>query len=492
MTTAERQREDPAGHEGVSFATGRPLTELWLRVGPGALVLALLTLAALDASTERPPWATPLLVVAAVAAAVALSVAIGRLQRAWAAVHEQRMDHERRCSQTLERAADGILSVDIEGRLAGADEGAASLFGYSVTELSEVALSTLVQLPARHDEPVDNAAISLPAFGEKVKARGTTRTKRSLALDVICVAPPRADGSQVWLLLWDRTELAEAKRKLARLEFIAEESPHPILEVNTTGDVSFTNASADRLFPELKAQGSSHPLLQEMGSVSERLSRGREGSLIREITVGTSLWEQHIAYVPSTGTLRVFSFDVTDRREALRDALTGLPNRASFMRRLNRVAALADGDPSYAFAVLFLDLDRFKVLNDTLGHATGDDLLKAVAGRLETCLRPNDMVARMGGDEFTILLDGVRDEAESEAITARILGRLHAPFELNAQTVFTSASVGIAMSPVGYDEPADMVAFADAAMYRAKTEGRARQVTFDTAVDGQAVPGRLF
>jgi len=492
VATVERQAEGSTSRKGVSFATGRPLTELWLRVGPGALVLALLTLAALNASPEAPAWATPLLVVIGVAAGLALSVAIGRLQQAWAMVHQQRVDHERRCSQTLESAADGILSVDIKGCLAGADDGAAALFGYSVGELSGVPLSTLIQLPAAPDESVDNADASLPAFGERVQARGTSRTKRSLALDVISVAPPRADGSQVWLLLWDRTEFAEAKRKVARLEFIAEESPHPIVEVDAVGDLSFTNASADRLFPDLKGQASSHLLLQELESISERLRRGGESSLIREITVGAGLWEQHIAYVPSTGTLRVFSFDVTDRREALRDVLTGLPNRASFMRRLNRVSALADGDPSYAFAVLFLDLDRFKVLNDTLGHATGDDLLKAVAGRLEACLRPNDMVARMGGDEFTILLDGVRDQSESEAITARILERLHAAFELNAQTVFTSASVGIAMSPVGYDEPADMVAFADAAMYRAKTEGRARQIVFDASVDGQAVPGRLF
>ena len=492
MGTAEREREDSGRHDAASFATGRPLTELWLRIGPGALVLALLTLAALNAAPDTPAWASPLLVVVAVVAGLALSVAIGRLQRGWATVHQQRVDQERLCSQTLEHAADGILSVDLEGRLAGADEGAAALFGYSVAELSGVALATLIQLPAGSDDAVENAAASLPAFGEKVQASGTSRSARSLVVDVVTVPPPRADGSQVWLLLWDRTELAEAKRKLARLEFIAEESPHPIVEVDTAGDISFTNASAERLFPELKSQGPSHILLQDLGSIAEQLHTGRERSLIREIVIGAGLWEQHITYVPSNGTLRVFSFDVTDRREALRDGLTGLPNRASFLRRLNRVAALADGDPTYAFAVLFLDLDRFKVLNDTLGHPTGDDLLKAVAERLETCLRPNDMVARMGGDEFTILLDGVRDQSEAEAITARILERVHASFELNAQTVFTSASVGIALSPVGYDDPADMVAFADAAMYRAKTEGRARQIVFDVSVDGQSVPGRLF
>jgi diguanylate cyclase (GGDEF)-like protein len=142
----------------------------------------------------------------------------------------------------------------------------------------------------------------------------------------------------------------------------------------------------------------------------------------------------------------------------------------------------------YLFAVLFLDLDGFKMINDSLGHAIGDQLLVGVANRLEKCLRISDTVtrieklytlARLGGDEFTILLDQVKDSSDATLVADRIMKAIAAPFELGGRKLFTSVSIGIALSNIGYDKPEDLLRDADTAMYRAKTLGKGRYEVFD-------------
>ena len=187
--------------------------------------------------------------------------------------------------------------------------------------------------------------------------------------------------------------------------------------------------------------------------------------------------------------------DITERKQAeqqlvhhaLHDSLTGLANRALFMDRLQQAIGRSRRLGSYQFAVLFIDLDRFKVLNDSLGHTVGDQLLIAIARRLETGLRSVDTIARLGGDEFTILLEGIHAETEACQLADRIHLALQEPFDLSGQEVFTSASIGIAMSETEYDRPEDLLRNADTAMYRAKTLGRSRHALFDTAMHKRAV-----
>ena len=175
------------------------------------------------------------------------------------------------------------------------------------------------------------------------------------------------------------------------------------------------------------------------------------------------------------------------RHNAFHDVLTGLPNRALLMERLERSLRQSQQDPHYQFAVLFLDLDRFKVLNDSLGHLIGDELLCAIAHRLKSCLSPKDTVARFGGDEFTILLEDIDDLSAAIQVAEQIQAALASSFVLRQQEVFTTVSIGIAPSHPHYRRPEELLRNADIAMYSAKNLGRARYSVFDTAMHAQAV-----
>jgi diguanylate cyclase (GGDEF)-like protein/PAS domain S-box-containing protein len=187
--------------------------------------------------------------------------------------------------------------------------------------------------------------------------------------------------------------------------------------------------------------------------------------------------------------------DITDRKEAeakfqhaaLHDALTGLPNRTLLADRLRLAIARMNRTGLHQFAVLFLDVDRFKIVNDSLGHAFGDQLLVEVSRRLERCVRKMDTVARLGGDEFAVLLDGVAGPHEAIQTAERILDSVSRPCELGDHEVMGSASIGIAFSQTGYQTPEDMLRDADTAMYRAKSNGKARYEVFDVKMHAHAV-----
>jgi len=214
-----------------------------------------------------------------------------------------------------------------------------------------------------------------------------------------------------------------------------------------------------------------------------------------------------------TEKLVIVNRDITERKRAeeiiahnaLYDGLTDLPNRALFLDRVRHVLVLSNRHISYKFAVLFIDLDDFKVFNESLGHAAGDVLLVQIARRLSASIRGVDTVsrsvltqaaspvaseaslARLGGDEFTILLEGIRDCGDAIRVAERLQERLANPFEVNEQQVVTTASIGIAFCATSYTNSEDLVRDAEIAMYRAKREGKARCQVFDHAMHTLAV-----
>lgn len=167
------------------------------------------------------------------------------------------------------------------------------------------------------------------------------------------------------------------------------------------------------------------------------------------------------------------------RHQALHDPLTELPNRELLTQHLEGVIARSQRRPDYHYAVVCLDLDRFKTVNDSLGHTVGDMFLQEITQRLRYVLSPQDFLARMGGDEFVIVFDQLRDQTQAEAMTKHLLHRLSLPFQINQYLLHTTASLGLVMGTPTYTNPEDLLRDADTAMYLAKAEGKNRYEVFD-------------
>lgn len=175
------------------------------------------------------------------------------------------------------------------------------------------------------------------------------------------------------------------------------------------------------------------------------------------------------------------------KHEAFHDGLTGLPNRAALLMRLRHVLDRFREDPTRLFAVLFLDLDRFKVVNDSVGHLLGDELLIEAGRRIASCVRAPDSISRLGGDEFTILLEDIDNKEDACLVASRVLEALVDPIRLGDKEIYTSASIGIALAHAHYQLPEELLRDADVAMYRAKARGRQRFELFDEQLRREAL-----
>jgi Amt family ammonium transporter len=307
-----------------------------------------------------------------------------------------------------------------------------------------------------------------------------------------------------------RRAAEELATERAFLDQLIENAPEAIVVVDNDDRIQRANAEFTRLFGYQTQEAVGRlvndliappHLHDEAIGITRRVARGevvshetvrrrKDGSLVHVSILATPV-RRRGQQVAVFGIYR----DISDRKRAeeqllhlaIRDELTGLANRALFRDLVARSIGRGKRREDYAYAVLVLDIDRFKLVNESLGHSTGDQLLRAVARRLERCTRPGDTVARLGGDEFALFLDDIGDVGDAIRVAERILHELRLPFVLVDQEVFTSASIGIALSASRYDRPDDFLRDADLAMYRAKELGGARHQVFQADMHAHAV-----
>jgi diguanylate cyclase (GGDEF)-like protein/PAS domain S-box-containing protein len=302
------------------------------------------------------------------------------------------------------------------------------------------------------------------------------------------------EREQITKLLQESEEKLESiLNSLEEVVWSAEVATNNLLFLNPAAQGVY-GRSVDELLnnPDLRLE-SIHPEDRDLVELSLASSFNHNHNLEYRIVQPNGeirwVWERSRLIFDQTGAANrrdgIIS-DITERKkieselsyEARHDSLTNLPNRSAFLERVEQALKQSQKNPNYLFAVLFIDLDRFKIVNDSLGHLIGDELLITVAQILTSCCRANDFVARLGGDEFTILLDAIKTIEEGNSIAERIQTKLNTPFYLKGHTVFTSASIGIVEVNHQYQDSSAILQNADLAMYRAKSQGKARHEVF--------------
>ncbi|MCW7541508.1 EAL domain-containing protein [Aquabacterium sp. A7-Y] len=448
----------------------------------------------------------------------------------------QARDSEARLRTVIDSTVDGILTIDAGGRLTGANAAALRMFGYTEAQLLNQDVTMLMPLPDARQQRERlghwlSGAEPLPAGGG-LEATGLRRDGSLFPLE-LGLSEVQLDGQrQLVAMLRDvsgrrASELAyeESQRQWRRLDAlrrsIYDSAPFAIVATDLRGVIQAINPAAEALLgysadelvgratPELihDRQELAQRATQLSAELGERVEPGFEALVARArrgrpderewTCVRKDGRQVPVVMVMSTmvndsgeavGYLSI-AYDITERKRAEEhihhmahhDALTGLPNRALLQERLGAalVRARRESDP---MALMFIDLDRFKNINDSLGHHVGDAILKVVAERLRAAVRASDTVARMGGDEFVVLCPKVAQQADSELVARKIIATLGEPMQVGPYELRVTPSIGIAAYPEAGDDAVGLMRAADAAMYHAKAAGRNTLRLFDESM----------
>jgi diguanylate cyclase (GGDEF)-like protein/PAS domain S-box-containing protein len=404
--------------------------------------------------------------------------------------------------------AECLVVVGPEGTIRTVNEATLNLLGYAESDLIGRQGSTI----AGDDSPSSRRTVS------STERMWLTRDGRSIPVLYSCAALRKSESGQE-SMVWLAQDITEQKR--VREDLIAARERYALAVAGAndgiwdwnvlTGEVYFSprwkcmlgyddNDLPGRLAawtgllhpddrPRVEKEMEAHRIGASAMFESEHRMRHRDGTYRWMLNRGLAV------RCPEGAATRIAGSQTDITQNKVSDPLTGLPNRVYFTDRLTCAFDRCTRDPDYRFAVMFLDLDRFKMINDSLGHHAGDQLLIGIAQRLQEGVRAENAavegtLARLSGDEFAILLAGI-EEADpvvaALALGTRLIRDLSAPFLIGGREIFTSVSIGVAPSEGGYSNPSEILRDADTAMYRAKAGGKSRCEVFDSAMRAQAV-----
>jgi diguanylate cyclase (GGDEF)-like protein/PAS domain S-box-containing protein len=411
-------------------------------------------------------------------------------------------ESEARKKAILEAALDAIVSMDHAGRIVEFNPAAERLFGISRADAMGRPLAELI-VPERYRPTFQAGLLRYLTTGEgkmlgrriempALRADGTEFPAEFAVVPIVLDGPPVFTG-----FIRDVTDRLLAEDARQRLAAIVESSEDAIVGKALDGTILSWNRGAERIYGYTAKEAIGRPITMlspperrdETTGILEEIRKGlparhletqrvRKDGVRIDVALTVSAVRNAAGVVVGASAI---SRDVTERRRgeakvqhmAFHDPLTGLPNRLLFQDRLGVAVAQAHR-LDQCLAVLFLDLDYFKRVNDSLGHLAGDELLRAVAGRLTGCVREGDTIARLGGDEFMTLLPGVGTDADAGTVGHKILDTIRAPVRIQGREIVVTVSIGVALYPRDGLDTETLIRNADHAMYRAKKSGRDR------------------
>jgi diguanylate cyclase (GGDEF)-like protein/PAS domain S-box-containing protein len=429
-------------------------------------------------------------------------------------------ESERRTRAITDAAYDAILTTDPDGRVSFWNPGAERIFGYAGHEALGQGLHALIVPP----DYLETHHATFPDFrqtgqgallGETVDVNALRKDGREIAIQLSLSSVLIGGAWHAMGIVRDVTEQKRNEEQLHKMFQVVEQTPVSVVITDLKGNIEYVNPAFEQTTgytcPEALGK---NPRILKSGlqpddcyvQLWRELSAGREwrgefqnrrknGELYWELAVISPLKDasgkiNHYMAIKENITVRKAMEDEL-RLAAQVDKLTGLPNRAMLTDRLQRAVLRSKRIRDYHFAVLFLDFDRFKIVNDSLGHDVGDLLLQEIGRRLQTLVRSGDVLnrtvrdhtaARMGGDEFVILLDGIASPQDATAVADRMMESFARPYLLGKHKVHSTASIGIVTSDMSAASADEVLRDADTAMYEAKLAGKGQYMVFDVSM----------